>query len=62
MVYENDDSTAERILMDKLSTPMLGRRLLKVRWKAFAGLVGASEWYCAEIYHDAVGLSQENGD
>ena len=61
---EEDDYTAERMLTDKPETPSLEKAIQGSleRICRFARLVGASEQFCAEVYHGVAGLSQEEGD
>ena len=62
---EEDDYTAERILTDMPDPATPGGEAIQgllERICRFARLMGASEQFCAEVYHGVAGLSQEKGD
>ena len=58
---EEDDYTAERSLTDKLAGGEAIQGSLETIWR-FVRFVGASEQFCADVYHGVAGLSQEKGD
>ena len=60
-----DDHTAERILADKLDPAAPRGKAIQgslERINRSARLVETSEQFCAEVYHDVAGISQEEGD
>ena len=62
---EEDDYTAEQILTDNPDPVTPGGKALQgllERTFHFARLAGASEEFCAEVYHGVAELSQEKGD